>query len=425
MASSLAALAAADKSRLVAWLAEARAYTERMLVPIADEDLVRGHGATQSPLAWDVAHIAYFEEFWLVRTVGGEPASDQRFDDLYDAFRHARGERAALDLLGPAEARGYAADVRRRALEVLERVDLASGDRLLRDAFVYRLIVQHELQHAETMFQTIQSAERLVYPLAADDPEPSAPPPAEVLVPADTFVMGCDRDGWAYDNERPAHDVAVAAFVIDGAPVTVGRYLAFMEDGGYRRPELWSVDGWAWRTDETAEAPLYWHRTAGGWRVRRLCDDQPVVGDEPVQHVSWYEADAFARWAGRRLPSEAEWERAATWAGEPPNAAAANLGQRCLGPARVGSFPHGASVFGCHQLVGDVWEWTASEFDGYPGFQAFPYREYSEIFFRDGYRVLRGGSWATHPVVARPTFRNWDLPERRQIFAGFRTARDA
>ncbi len=248
--------------------------------------------------------------------------------------------------------------------------------------------------------------------------------------------MGTDADTWAYDNERPAHVVDLPAFRIDAGPVTNGRYLEFVIDGGYDQPHLWAAEGWSWREANDVRHPQFWVPEGRDWSRLRFGFREDLPLEEPVQHVCWYEADAFARWAGKRLPTEAEWEKAASWtpAGEkrrypwgddPPTAGTANLGGGLYRPAPVGAYPDGASAYGCHQMVGDVWEWTASDFEPYPGFASFPYREYSEVFFGPSYKVLRGGSWATSPVAVRTTFRNWDYPVRRQIFSGFRCARSA
>jgi iron(II)-dependent oxidoreductase len=277
--------------------------------------------------------------------------------------------------------------------------------------------------------------------LAAPAPPPAPPDaaalPPEVLVPAGPFIMGTSTEPWALDNERPAHEVYVDGYWIDTTPVTNGAYLAFMAAGGYDAPELWSPDGWAYRCKAGLTAPLFWQRDGGTWTRRRFGRVEPVPADEPVQHVCWHEAQAYARWAGRRLPTEVEWEKAARhdpvsgrsrrhpWGDDDPAPEHANLGQRHLQPAPVGSYAAGTSAYGVRQLIGDVWEWTGSDFHGYPGFRAFPYREYSEVFFGPEYKVLRGGSWATDPVACRGPFRNWDYPIRRQIFCGFRTARDA
>ena len=225
---------------------------------------------------------------------------------------------------------------------------------------------------------------------------------------------------------------------IDLAPVTNAQYLAFMLDGGYRRRALWTDAGWLWLKETGVWHPARWVLGADErWLERCFGRLAPLALDRPVGHVSWYEAAAYARWAGKRLPTEAEWEKAAAWDLEtrvarrypwgdmPPSENHANLDQRTFAPAAVGAYPRGRSFFGCHQMIGDVWEWTASDFAPYAGFAAFPYREYSEVHFGKGYKVLRGGSWATRPIAIRNTFRNWDLPQRRQIFAGFRCAADA
>jgi gamma-glutamyl hercynylcysteine S-oxide synthase len=252
--------------------------------------------------------------------------------------------------------------------------------------------------------------------------------------------MGVDSalggNGFTYDNERTRHEVDVAPFLIDPAPVTNGEFIAFIEDGGYEREKLWPDDGMRW-LERGRRLPRYWSRDGDGFAVRSFDVVAPVDESLPVCHVSWYEADAFARWAGKRLPTEAEWEKAASWddsahakrvypwGDSAPTLERANLDQLAFGTAPADAYAEGASPYGALQMLGDVWEWTASSFEPYPSFEAFPYREYSEEFFGGPYRVLRGGAWATHPEAVSNTFRNWDHPERRQIFAGFRCAEDA
>jgi iron(II)-dependent oxidoreductase len=271
-------------------------------------------------------------------------------------------------------------------------------------------------------------------PLPPPAPADAAALPAEVHVPGGPFTMGTSAEPWALDNERPAHAVDVPGFWLDTTPVTNAAYAAFIADGGYDDPRLWTADGWAHRQRAGLTAPLFWEWD-GGWTRVSFGVKETVVPDEPVVHVCWYEADAYARWAGRRLPTEAEWEKAARW--DPATGRSrrypwgdqewsperANLGQRHLRPAPAGSYPDGAAPSGARQLVGDVWEWTSSDFLPYPGFTAWPYKEYSEVFFGPEYKVLRGGAFGVSPVACRGTFRNWDYPIRRQIFAGFRTAR--
>jgi iron(II)-dependent oxidoreductase len=390
-----------------------------------------------SPLVWDLAHVGHYEELWLLRAVARTVPIDPRHDDIYDAFRHPRRERSRLQMLGPAEARTHIATVRSRVLDVLDHVELDPAAPLLADGFVYGMVVQHEHQHDETMLATLQLMGQ-PYPHLAPPPPPGRPlPRAEVFVPGGRFVMGTDTEPFAYDNERPAHVVDVAPFFIDAAPVSNGEYLAFIEAGGYDEPRFWSEGGWAWRLEAGLSAPEFWRADgAGSWSLLRYGQQIDVPAAEPVQHVCYYEADAYARFAGKRLPTEAEWEKAASWtpdgrkrihpwgdgAAEPLRA---NLGQRHFGPAPIGAYPDGASAYGAEHLLGDVWEWTSSDFTPYPGFTSFPYKEYSQVFYGSDYKVLRGGSWATHPVAIRTTFRNWDFPIRRQIFSGFRCARDA
>jgi iron(II)-dependent oxidoreductase len=283
------------------------------------------------------------------------------------------------------------------------------------------------------MLQTLALAAPGVYAPRAGRPRPraAARTGGMVRIPAGPFVAGAGPAGFAYDNERPAHVVDLAEFQIDALPVTNGDFREFVERGGYERRAWWSDDGWAWRADAGVRRPLYW---TGDGRERRFERTDPIDPSLPVMHVSWFEADAYARSLGKRLPTELEWEKAAAWgpeASQPrtypwgedaPTPQHANLDQTAFGPVPAGALAAGASAYGVLGLVGDAWEWTASDFRAYPGFRAHPYREYSEVFFGPDYRVLRGGSWATRPRVARNTFRNWDFPDRRQIFAGFRCA---
>lgn len=365
----------ARRQALADLLSEARARTLALLAPVDDEQRNRVYSEILSPLAWDLGHIANFEELWLVQTVGGREPLNGDLGRLYDAIENPRRIRGELPILRDAELREYMSQVRERSLEVLAEADVGpdAEDRLLRDGFVYEMLVAHELQHQETMLQLLQLVE------GYEPPQPlgTAPVPAggseAVAVAAGAYEVGAPPSGFAYDNERPRHVVELAAFEIDRLPATNAEFAEFLAATGAEPPEYWRRDG------------------EGGWvdvaRGRR----DPVPPDHPVLHVSWHQAEAFARWSGKRLPTEPEWEAARD---------------------RL-------------ECVGQAWEWTSSEFGAYPGFEAFPYPEYSEVFFGAGYRVLRGASWATHPHVARPSFRNWDLPQRRQIFSGIRCARDA
>jgi iron(II)-dependent oxidoreductase len=435
--------AEALRTQVAALLGRARARSTALTDVVDESDLVAQHSPLMSPLVWDLAHIGSQEELWLVRDVGGREPLRPEIDGLYDAFRHSRASRVELPLLTPGEAREYVAQVRDKALDALGSSPLR-GRRLVEHGFAFGMIVQHEQQHDETMLATHQLRVGAPVLHAPAPPGALAPPAvAEALVPAGPFTMGTDTEPWALDNERPAHSVDLPAYWIDTAPVTNGQYLEFVEAGGYDDPRWWSERGWAHRVEAGLQAPLHWQRDGGGsttggtWWRRWFGVLEPVPAAEPVCHVCFFEAEAYAAWAGKRLPTEAEWEKAARfdpasgrsrrypWGDDEPTEAHANLGQRHLRPAPVGAYPRGASPSGVHQLIGDVWEWTSSGWHPYPGFTVFPYPEYSQVFFGGDYRVLRGGAFGTDPSAVRATFRNWDHPIRRQIFAGFRCARDA
>ncbi len=371
-----------SKGAIAEALGEARERTLALVEPLDDEQLNRVWSPILSPLAWDLGHIANFEELWLVQTIGGREPLHGELGRFYDAIENPRKVRGELPILRDEDLRSYMADVRQRTLDVLDGVEIGpdAEDPLLRDGFVYEMLLAHELQHNETILQLLQlvdgyeppeqvASERTSSRIAA---RTESSPGGTVVLAAGEHEIGAPARGFAYDNERPRHTVELGAFEIDRTPVTNGAYIAYMEATG-------------------AEPPLYWERQGEDWIDTARGRRTPIVSSDPVIHVSWHQADGYARWAGKRLPSELEWEAAR---------------ERLDG-------------------VGHGWEWTSSEFRAYPGFEAFPYREYSEVFFGDEYRVLRGGSWATHPRVARPSFRNWDLPQRNQIFAGLRCARDA
>ena len=417
-------------------LTAVRERTMALYAPLAEADLLRTPDPIMSPPIWDLGHIAAYEELWLACTVGGGQSEYPQLQRAYDAFETPRAERTKVTLLDPDGCRAYLQSVRERSLDALGRVVLeADDDPLVADGFAFEMVAQHEAQHTETVLQTLQMFTDGTY-RPTRPPVPAAGPvggDGRIALAGGRFAMGAASGGFTYDCERPRHEQVVAGFAIDRTPVSNARHLAFMADGGYAREDLWSPEGWAWRIANEVEAPHYWQRDGQQWLVRQFDVTAPVDPAHPVAHVSWYEADAHARWAGGRLPTEVEWEFAATsrstpaapfpW-GDAPTEGRANLDQLTFGTTPVGAYPDGAADSGCLQMIGDVWEWTSSAFGGYPGFRAYPYREYAEVFFDQGYRVLRGGSWATQSVAARTTFRNWDLPQRRQIFSGFRIAWD-
>jgi iron(II)-dependent oxidoreductase len=414
---------------------EAARLRTLQLTDFDDAELTHQHSPLMSPLVWDLAHIGQQEDLWLLRAgnAAAQGVLPARIERLYDAFEHPRAERVTLPLLTPHEARSFIADVRGRVFDGLER----AGDGAL---FPYVMVEQHEQQHVETMLAAhqLRSGEPL---LGAGAALPAGRPVEHdsVLVPAGPFVLGVDGvdEPWSLDNERPAHVVDLPAFRIARFPVTNAEWQAFIDAGGYAEPRWWSERGWAHRVEAGLERPLFWSADRSR---RRFGITEQIPPDEPVQHVCFFEAEAYAAWAGARLPTEQEWEKACAWdpaagagAGRrrrwpwgsaDPGPAVANLAGAALRPAPVGAYPAGASAYGVEQLIGDVWEWTSSGFEPWPGFTPMLYARYSAPFFGGDYRVLRGGSWAVGGAAVRPSFRNWDHPVRRQIFCGLRLAWD-
>lgn len=404
------------------------------LVDFDDAELHRQYDPLMSPLLWDLAHIGQQEEFWLLR--GGDPNAPgiltPEIDSLYDAFVHSRASRVDLPLLPPADARTYCRTVRDRALDVLDRTD---GDEAL---FRFGLVASHENQHDETMLQALnlRAGPPLLSVGAALPPGRPGVAGTSVLIPGGPFTLGVNasEEPYSLDNERPGHVVQVEPFRIGRVPVTNAQWREFLDDGGYRTPRWWSERGWAHREQAGLVAPAFWN--TDGSRTR-FGHRESIPADEPVQHVTYFEAEAFAAWSGARLPTEAEWEKACAWdpvmgarrrfpwGDAQPGPELANLGGDALRPAPVGAYPAGASACGVEQMLGDVWEWTSSPLRPWPGFTPMIYDRYSVPFFDGDYRVLRGGSWAVAAGILRPSFRNWDHPVRRQIFSGVRLAWDA
>lgn len=380
-----------DAEQMLSDLESVRERTLALVAPLSEQELETVHSSIMSPLVWDLGHIAAYEDLWIAHRHGGLPLLRPDLAALYDAFETPRAIRGEIETLSPQAAREYLHEVRARSAEAIAAKGLGDG-------LVCEMVLRHELQHTETMRQTMDIAGLL----AAGEPTLSALSGEEAWasVPGGSFQMGAGEGVFAYDNERPRHAVELPAFQIARRPVSNASWMRFSEGGGYERREWWSNEGWAWK--EEYDVTHHPSMAAG----------HP---DAPVCHVCWFEADAFARAHDARLPTEAEWERAATWAQQTERDSAEHLladraSASGAAPALTG--------------IGQVWEWTASHFLPYPGFSAYPYREYSEVFFGQDYRVLRGGSWATHPRIATETFRNWDLPQRRQIFAGLRLARE-
>jgi iron(II)-dependent oxidoreductase len=417
----------------------ARARTLTLLAPLDEADATTQHDPLMSPITWDLGHVAAFESLWLLRNLDG-PIELAEMPGTFNPFEHPRATRGALALPSLASARAELARVREATRARLAREPFDPASPLARDGYVVRMVAQHESQHQETILQTLQLKQGAPYraPRSWQPPRSGAfrDEGAMVRFPGGRVSIGTDDRTECYDNERPRRAVDLAPFWIDVTAVTNSAYQRFVEAGGYDDRSLWSAAGWAWRTESGVGAPKHWERSATGWTTRTMDRAEPLDPLRPVCHVCYYEAEAFARSVGKRLPTEQEWEAAATWdpstrtqrrepwGDERPTPALANVDQLSFGTAQIGAYLRNVSPIGCYGMIGDVWEWTASDFTGHPGFEAFPYAEYSQVFFGSEYKVLRGGSWATSADVARATFRNWDYPIRRQIFSGFRCARD-
>jgi iron(II)-dependent oxidoreductase len=439
---------------------ETREETRRLLfdMVIAEKDLRRQPAEGFRPLLWHWGHVAAFESYWILQRVKGEASISPRYDVIFDPIQTPKDD--SLNLPPVAEIDEFSHRVRNEVTNYLTRVRFDGANPLLRNGYIFNLVLEHEYQHQETLMYLLQlldpelkraPAKPLEESRTSDNQQRSKiqnpkSETAEMLpVEGGRFEMGAREFPFAYDNEQPLHTVELADFRIDRFPVTNGEYAAFIEANGYQTRSLWSDEGWAWKEESQIEYPLYWSLAKGRtseassnlrWRVRELFEESDLKTDHPVTGVSWHEAESYARFAGKRLPSEAEWEKAASWnpatlrksrfswGDESPDDDRANFGNRFWGTTPVDAFPEGRSPYGCFDMTGNVWEWTSTVFQPYAGFAAFPYPEYSELWFDTDHRVLKGGSWATRPPLLRATFRNFWRPRFRIAFAGFRCAAD-
>ncbi len=427
--------AGAGDLELAAWVSEARSRTLSLFADLSDGQLLGPELAIVNPLRWEAAHVAWFQEKWVLRVAGGQPPLDPRVDALYDSAAVPHDRRWRLPLLPRVETEAYLKTVRDAVIRRCGSPELSPEER-----YYILLSLFHEDMHTEAFTYTRQThgwAPPSFLPSPeerAADVEGTGPWPGDVEAPGGSFPLGASTDEpFVFDNEKWAHPVELAPFGIARAPVTQAEYRLFVEDGGYHRAEWWDDAGWRWRGSVEAAHPVYW-RPAGNreWLRREFDRWVPLEPHRPVLHVNWHEATAYCRWAGRRLPTEAEWEMAAAWDPEtgekrrypwgntPPESGLANLDWRGGGCVDVAAYAAGDSPVGCRQMLGNTWEWTATAFAPYPGFTVDPYREYSEPWFHT-HQVLRGGCWATRGRLIRNTWRNFYRPERRDVWAGFRT----
>lgn len=432
---------ATDKTVIATAFEETRARSRWLLDEIPEHHLMQQVLPYLSPPLWDFNHMANVEEKWLNCTVGGQEAMDAQRMDTYDMMLHPRVSRGALPISETTETTEYWALVRQRTLQCLN--DTRFEGQLEANGFIWWNVISHEHQHQETVLQSMDRYED--YTPSVVRPHPTGEgQPGFIEVDAGLFRMGLDLgaglSGASYDCEAPKHEARTKAYQIGRYPVSNGEYLEFLEAGGYEELGLWDEAGQAWLRTEPHHAPLDWFCADGVWHRRNLLGTSPVreVKNEILTHISHHEATAYANWCEARLPSETEWEKAARF--DPETGASlrnpfgdqfANPGHdaNCdvLGwtPSTLGAYAQAASPLGMEQAIGEVWEWTSDRLRPYPGFEPFPYKDYSETWYQTEQWTLRGGSWATRPTCATATFRNWDLPHRRQIHSGIRLARDA
>ncbi|MEE2997416.1 MAG: selenoneine synthase SenA [Pseudomonadota bacterium] len=422
---------------LIEIMLSARQRTLELLDGLSSEQLVGPKLPILNPIIWEIGHVAWFHEFFILRQENGHRPLLERGDVLYDSIAVAHDTRWDLPVYPLREMKDYMACV----LDTLTE-QLHGGQASERESYLYQFTTFHEDMHDEAFTWARQT---LAYPTPTFAPDAKRAQriaetgalDGDANIPGGMFRLGSRPDDpFVFDNEKWAHDVTVEPFRMARAPVTCGQFVEFVEDGGYERDSLWTEDGLSWRRVRDPKHPVYWKRdTSGGWKVRLFDVWNDLASDKPVVHVNWHEANAFCTWAGRRLPTEAEWEFAATmrpsmdatlvksnfpWGNSPITAAHANTDGFGLGCADVADYAMGDNAWGCRQLIGNIWEWTSDTFNPFDGFAPDDYKEYSEPLFGMA-KVLRGGSWVTRSRYVNAKYRNYFGPERSDIFCGFRT----
>lgn len=403
-----------SRETLREWLVDARRRTLDLVADLSDEQLEIPYIYTVNPFRWELGHVAWFQEHWVVRHAYGDKPIRADAGAIFDSTRIGHEPRWHLELPERDAVLAYLRDVRDRVLLRVEEREPTP-----RESYFLQLSVFHEDMHGEAFVYMRQA---LGYPqpaFATSAPAvPRSPAPGDLQLPGGRVTLGAKANGkFVFDNEKWAHEVDLPPFRIARTAVSEGQFRDFVRDAGYSRRELWSHLGWSWRQSVGATHPLYWRAEGDDWLVRDFDRWRPVDPDLPMAYVCWYEAEAYCRWAGRRLPAEAEWEAAA--AASQLSHASANLdgGATCV---PVDAQPGVASPRGCRNMFGNVWEWTATPFLPYPGFAADPYEQYSAPWFGSR-KVLRGGAWPTRARMLTVSHRNFFTPDRRDVIAGFRT----
>ena len=423
----------ASANELAAQLREVRLRTRSLTDDLSAEQLMGPMLPIVNPLLWEIGHVGWFHEFWTLRHLHGNAPLLERADRLWNSSTVPHATRRDLELPDRAGVFAYMNDVLGRQVDHLGH-GVEPPQR-----YFYELCIRHEDMHVEALAYTRQTLGYARPDGLSDSLDKGAGArPGDVEVPGGEWSLGSTtRDGFVFDNEKWAHALDIVPFRIAKAPVTNAEFASFVDAGGYRTREFWSAEGWAWRESVDAERPIYWlPRDSGSWCWRRFREIAPLPPHAPVVFVNWYEADAWCRWAKRRLPTEAEWEIAALgeasggrlakverrwpWGEASADADRANLDLRFGCPLDVAACAGGDSAFGCRQMIGNVWEWTASDFLPFPGFAADPYHDYSQPWFNTR-KVLRRASWASSARIGNPRYRNFFTPERNDVIAGFRT----
>jgi ergothioneine biosynthesis protein EgtB len=431
-----------DRACFTDWYLRNRRRSKMLFDAVVPEAYAARPIALRNPICFYEGHIPAFAVNTLIRRGLERPGVNPDFEILFE--RGIDPEDPSTVNVRPSwpsreEILAYGRACDRTILDAIARADLEDpSHEVLRGGHIAQTICEHEEMHDETVCYLLH---RLPH---AQKTRPAraarailgngAPALARVRVPAGRATLGLDpaTGAFGWDNEIPSHQVDVPAFDVDVHDVTNAAFLEFVEAGGYRRQELWSPEGWAWIRKAGVEHPGFWIRDGARWLWRGLFEDYALPAAWPV-YVSHAEATAYARWQGRRLPTEAEYHRAAygtpsgeerpyPWGSEPPDATRGNFDFRSFDPVPVGSFPAGASAFGVHDLVGNGWEWTSTPFAGFEGFEPMPaYPNYSVDFFDNQHFVLKGGSPVTASSMVRRTFRNWFRGTYPYVYAAFRT----